>query len=83
MIRTLILATTTKISSSPPGMAALHHGMRCAAHMPTTALSAAISASSTCRRLAAASRSSRCRPLIAARRVCGVDTSKDAISSRS
>ena len=30
MIRTLIRATTMKINSSPPGMAALHHGMRCA-----------------------------------------------------
>ena len=83
MTRTLIRATTTKINSSPPGMAVLHHGMRCDAHKPITALSAAISPSRTRRRLEAASRSSRRRSLTAARRVCGVDTSKDAISSRS
>jgi hypothetical protein len=61
----------------------VHHGMRCAPHRPITPLSAAMSPNKTRRRLAEASPSSRRRSLIAARLVCGVDTSKGAISSRS
>jgi len=83
MIRTLNRATTTKITNSPPGMAVVHHGVRCTAQKPITPLSIASNDSSTRLRLEAASRSSRRKSLIAARLVCGVDTSKGAISSRS